>query len=126
MQATRIAKGPPMNGDRGFKGRKRHDEERTKPSTYAVLVNGISTLRDISFPAAIISVRSLMRDIQGHKMVHPASLEALSPGEHTINVGAYSIKIQRYVAEPEPEDGVLRCGCIDVCRSNCDGRSNHW
>jgi hypothetical protein len=123
-----------MNGDRGFKGRRlRSSSKPQQIHNYDVRVNGIAVLRDISWPAAMIAVRGLVRDISfaplkdHHKVAHPTCIETLPPGEHSLIVGAYTITITHHVPEPEDEDdGVLRCGCIDVCRSNCDGRSRRY
>ncbi len=136
MQATRIAKGPPMNGDRGFKGRRlqssiRHEEVLR---TYDVQLNGRTCMRGASFPAALIAVRGTAEQIQRseHKTINITDNKRsvissfdLAPGDYKISVGNQTIKIKRSAPAAE-DDGVLRCGCIDVCRSNCDGRSRDY
>jgi hypothetical protein len=57
-----------------------------------------------------------------HKRIMINGAEAtnfdLVAGSYTITVGHYTIKISRVVAAEE-DTGVLRCGCIDVCRCRC-------
>ena len=131
MQATRIAKGPPMNGDRGFKGRKRQEEVL---HTYDVQLNGRTCIRGASFHAALIAARGTAEQIQrsGHKTINITDNKRsvmlsfdLAPGDYKISVGNQTIKIKGS-APPEADTGVLRCGCIDVCRSNCDGRNRDY
>ena len=137
LRMPRIAKGPLLDGSRGFTARSAAKQRAEPPAFYDVHVNGQTCLRGTSFAAALIAVRGTAYQIQRsveprHKRITingaEADFDALQPGEHTISVGAYTITIKHHVQLLEDEDdGELSCGCIDVCRSNCDGsRSARW
>lgn len=139
MNTTRIAKGPALDGSRGFTSRIAAKAARSQPALYDVCVNGQTCLHDTSFAAAVIAVRGTALQIQRydlatlephHKRITvngaEADFDALQPGDYTIRVGSYKITISRNLRQHYEETGELPCGCIDVCRSNCDGRRSRW
>lgn len=95
----RIAAGPPTDGSTGF--------ER---NWYAIRIH-------TSGAATIYSRATTHRFAHGYAKI---------AGITTFNNKSPLWKRYGYLFAEDEDDGELPCGCIDVCRSNCDGRRDRY